>query len=55
MEVTLDIHLFSTLVQVRCHTEQWISIYNTERPHESLNRLNPVDYSLKAHSTFGHC
>ena len=48
-------HLFSTLAQLRWHTEQWISICNTERPHESLNRLSPVDYRLKAHSTFGLC
>ncbi|AVL71138.1 hypothetical protein CEQ07_06725 [Oligella urethralis] len=54
-EEVLDIHLFSTLPQLRWHTEQWISIYNTERPHESLNRLSPFDYRLKAHSTFGLC
>lgn len=51
-EEVLDMYLFSTLEQVRWHTEEWIHIYNTERPHESLQRLSPVDYRLRTNSTF---
>src|SRR5699024_8204446 len=54
-EEVLNMHLFSTLEQVRWYTEEWITIYNTERPHESLERLSPVNYRLRAHSTFGLC
>ena len=51
-EEVLDMYLFSTLEQVRWYTEEWINIYNTERPHESLQRLSPVDYRLRTNSTF---
>ncbi|WP_432784542.1 IS3 family transposase [Oligella sp. MSHR50489EDL] len=50
-EEVLDMHLFTTLDQVRWHTEAWINIYNTERPHESLDRLSPVEYRQRAYST----
>ena len=45
-EEVLNMHLFNTLEQVRWYTE---------RPHESLERLSPVNYRLRAHSTFGLC
>ncbi|WP_141069827.1 integrase core domain-containing protein, partial [Escherichia coli] len=37
----LDFYLFRTLNEVREITEQWLSEYNCERPHESLNNLTP--------------
>lgn len=33
----LDFYLFRTLKEVREITEKWLSEYNCERPHESLN------------------
>ncbi|WP_100099383.1 integrase core domain-containing protein [Snodgrassella alvi] len=29
----LDLYLFNNLEQVRKVTEEWLAIYNTERPH----------------------
>ena len=40
----LDFYLFRTLNEVREITEQWLSEYNCERPHESLNNLTPEEY-----------
>ncbi|WOS38090.1 hypothetical protein RP300_01655 [Oligella urethralis] len=48
-------HLFTTLDQVRWHTEAWINIYNIERPNESLDRLSPVEYRQRAYSTLKLC
>ncbi|WP_155266513.1 integrase core domain-containing protein, partial [Snodgrassella communis] len=25
-------------------TEEWLTIYNTERPHEALNNMTPNEY-----------
>lgn len=40
----LDIYLFRTLNEVREITEKWLSEYNCERPHESLNNMTPEEY-----------
>lgn len=40
----LDFYLFRMLNEVREITEQWLSEYNCERPHESLNNLTPEEY-----------
>ncbi|OCG79413.1 hypothetical protein A9G44_11345 [Gilliamella sp. Occ4-3] len=32
----LDLYLFNNLAQARRITEEWLTIYNTERPHEVL-------------------
>ncbi|MDI5829562.1 transposase, partial [Salmonella enterica subsp. enterica serovar Kentucky] len=37
----LDFYLFRTLSEVREITEKWLSKYNCERPHESLNNMTP--------------
>ncbi|WP_431225324.1 IS3 family transposase [Serratia sp. L9] len=44
----LDFYLFRTLNEVREITERWLSEYNSERPHESLNNLTPEEYRLMA-------
>ena len=45
----LDFYLFRTLNEVREITEKWLSEYNSERPHESLNNMTPEEYRLQHH------
>lgn len=40
----IDFYLFRTLNEVREITEKWLSEYNCERPHESLNNMTPEEY-----------
>ncbi|MWP49555.1 IS3 family transposase [Gilliamella sp. Lep-s35] len=40
----LDLYLFNNLEQARRMTEEWLTIYNTERPHEALNNMTPIEY-----------
>ncbi|WP_144353376.1 integrase core domain-containing protein, partial [Snodgrassella alvi] len=40
----LDLYLFNNLEQARKVTEEWLTIYNTERPHEALNNMTPIEY-----------
>ncbi|WP_371807108.1 integrase core domain-containing protein [Snodgrassella communis] len=40
----LDLYLFNNLEQARNVTEEWLTIYNTERPHEALNNMTPNEY-----------
>ncbi|WMY91552.1 IS3 family transposase [Snodgrassella communis] len=40
----LDLYLFNNLEQARRITEEWLTIYNTERPHEALNNMTPFEY-----------
>ncbi|HIC0424843.1 TPA: integrase core domain-containing protein, partial [Klebsiella quasipneumoniae] len=37
-------YLFRTLNEVQEITERWVSEYNCERPHESLNNMTPEEY-----------
>ena len=43
----LSAFLFERIPQVRELTEEWISIYNRQRPHDSLNGLTPERFLLK--------
>jgi putative transposase len=45
-EDILDMYLFDSLDDVRLKTEIWIEMYNTERPHDSLNNMSPKEYAL---------
>ena len=38
----LDAYVFTDLAQVREITEDWLRIYNEERPHRSLGRVTPA-------------
>lgn len=46
-EAVLDIYIFETLEEVKKETEKWLNVYNTERPHDSLGNLTPVEYLQK--------
>ena len=37
----LDAYLFTSLAQVQSITNDWLQIYNEERPHRSLGRIPP--------------
>jgi putative transposase len=43
----LDAYLFRNLREVRELTEDWLKIYNFERPHEALKDLTPMEYKEK--------
>lgn len=43
-EEVLNLYLFSTLDEVRKITDEWLEIYNLERPHKSLNDMTPIEY-----------
>lgn len=45
----LNCCLFSTLAEVKEHTEDWIKEYNEELPHEPLGDLTPAEF-LEANS-----
>ncbi|HBJ0137687.1 TPA: IS3 family transposase, partial [Escherichia coli] len=45
----LDFYLFRTLNEVREITARWVSEYNCERPHESLNNMTPEEYRQHNH------
>jgi putative transposase len=40
----LDMYLFDSLEDVRRITEEWIRKYNHERPHDSLEKMTPIEY-----------
>ena len=42
----LDCYVFNTLGEVRRMTAEWITRYNTERPHASLGRIPPAKYAM---------
>ena len=42
----LDCYVFNTLDDVRDMTEDWRQRYNQERPHESLGRIPPTQYTM---------
>lgn len=42
----LDFNLFRTLNEEREITKHWLTKYNSERPHESLNNMTPEEYRL---------
>ncbi len=43
----LNMYVFKTLNEVRELTENWMTEYNEERPHDALNDLTPWEYLSK--------
>ena len=43
-EEVLDLYLFETLQEVREITDDWMVLYNHERPHEALGNMTPIAY-----------
>jgi len=47
----LDMYLFTSLDEVRLESERWLKEYNSERPHESLGNMTPVEFLVdKGHA-----
>jgi putative transposase len=44
----LDAQIFTSIRQVRCVVEEWLAEYNTERPHQALKFMTPVEYRQAA-------
>ncbi|MDP6725543.1 MAG: IS3 family transposase [Arenicellales bacterium] len=43
----LDMYVFRDLDEVREISGNWIREYNTERPHQSLGKLTPIEYRMR--------
>jgi putative transposase len=48
----LDQYVFESVEQVQLLTDEWLTVYNTERPHDSLGRVPPLTY-LPRQKTIG--
>jgi Transposase and inactivated derivatives len=44
-ESVLDAELFKTINDAQKLSDQWLSYYNEQRPHQSLNHLTPNMYA----------
>ncbi len=47
-EDVLDAYLLDNLHQAQELTEDWMMMYNSQRPHEALNNLTPFEYATVA-------
>ena len=43
----LDMNLFNNLDEVKAITQNWLPVYNEDRPHESLAGLPPVQFARR--------
>lgn len=44
----LDTHLFRSLAHVRQLVDEWMLDYNTQRPHQALNFMIPIEFKQAA-------
>ena len=42
--MSFEAYIFDTLSEVKYMAEEWFYDYNNHRPHESLDKLSPVEY-----------
>ena len=47
----LNAYLFESLDEVREITDQWLKVYNEERPHRALGKLSPKHYRQQAENS----
>jgi len=45
-EDVLDAYVLNTLKEVQDITEEWMGMYNGERPHEALSNLTPLEFAV---------
>jgi len=38
------LYIFKNLQQERKINEEWLEMYNTERPHKALNNMTTIEY-----------
>ncbi len=50
-EEILDFYLFKNIKEVIEITKNWITEYNEERPHESLENMSPIQYKVAKNKT----
>jgi putative transposase len=52
----LNAHLFESVAELQAITDAWLTVYNHERPHDSLGRVPPLTFlprpSSAGQSTF---
>jgi putative transposase len=46
-ESILDAYLFENIMQVQILAEEWITDYNSKRPHEALGGKTPLEYKVQ--------
>lgn len=44
-EEVLNFYVFNSLSEVRAITNNWMTVYNEERPHDALGGRTPVAYA----------
>ena len=44
----LDAHLFCLLAHMRQLVDEWMDDYNTQRPHQALNFMTPIEFKQAA-------
>ena len=44
-EDVLDAYLLNSISQAQELAEEWLTMYNCQRPHEALNNLTPIEFA----------
>jgi len=47
----LNAHLFESVAELQAITDAWLTVYNQERPHDSLGRVPPLAFLPRPSST----
>jgi putative transposase len=54
-EAVLDMYLFKNIAEVQEYSDEWLSHYNQERPHEALGNVSPWQYATNLGQDFSIC